>query len=128
VESTELVQLAMKNTGAKGHADLARKMGLGPGGDTRVRRWVNGPKPNKPRYDETLVLLRLAGLLREAPGATEQDAQPGDPLEARLEALEARVKESVRLTKQTVRLLLEARPPAAAAPRGRSPGRTGTDG
>lgn len=62
LEAHDLVELAMKRSGAKGNTDLARMLDLGIHGDQRVRRWRDGE--NEPDYEATMRLLELVGALR----------------------------------------------------------------
>lgn len=67
LRSSELVELAKARLGVETDADLARKLGLGVGGDKAVQRW--GDDRHGPSYVSTLLLLDAAGLLAGDTGA-----------------------------------------------------------
>lgn len=119
--------LAMERLGTSSYSDAARRIGLGLHADKNVKRWATGG--GSPDFEKTLLLLQAAGLLREEPAA-RAGGTAEDPIETRLRSLEDRVAESVRLTKEALRLLREAPPRADGAPRARSRAKrpTGTDG
>lgn len=65
LRADELAYAAMRRTGATSARDLARKLGLTSyDAPKRVERWLRGE--NEPRYEQTVELLQLAGLLNEA--------------------------------------------------------------
>lgn len=67
----------MKRSKADGYADLARKLNLGVGGDRKVQRWADGS--HAPDYENTMLLLRAARLLRGKDEAGGEDGAGADP-------------------------------------------------
>lgn len=85
----------MNASGSRSARELARKLGLaGYDAPKRVERWLRGE--NTPRFDQTIELLRLAGLLNER----------------RLVAAQASAAEALRAAEK-IRLRRGARPQGA---------------
>jgi hypothetical protein len=127
MEPPELVALVKERLGIATDADLALTLWPGQGEKAvkRVRRWSgtkNKPPETKPYYDDTLLLLRTAGLLREEPATASPDhparqARADGDLDSLLEELEAAAERI-----QAVMRELRAERKAPPAPRGSGQG------
>ena len=97
-------------------AELGQRMGLT---GRAVLNAESLKEPGLPRGLPFLKMLRALGVVADAPLAA-------DPLDVRLESLEAQVAASVDLTKEALELLREAQQRATSTRRAKRP--TGTDG
>lgn len=128
----DLVRLALSELADGSPAKLVRVLRLGEVLTTvdpakAVARWRDGK--NEPSYTVTIRLLDGLGMLREPEGsAAALPAKRRLSTDDRLSALEAEVAESVKLTKEALRLLREARRPTAGDPRAPQREKWGTGG
>lgn len=89
VEAEALMELLVKKLGTDSPAELAKALGLDPYRDGKtIDRWLKGQA--KPKYDNTILLLRAVGMLREKPPRTV----PSDDL-ARAEPLLQRAQDAL---------------------------------
>jgi transcriptional regulator with XRE-family HTH domain len=89
-------------------AELGARMGL----TARAVLNAESAKEGLPRGLPFLKMLRALGVVADAP-------LQADPLDVRLQALEAEVREAVALTREALELLRAERPQGASAPRSR---------
>lgn len=79
MDSAELVRLVMARYSTDSPTELARHLKMDYSGPGQISRWLAGR--NKPNFDQTLMLLRAAGLLAEEPDLSR-------PVELETEALD----------------------------------------
>ena len=73
---TEFIEAVWEDLGAKGPTDFARKLGLGPDGLQKVRRWRHGGRLD---YEDVMQMLARTGWW--TPGQRSTSPGQGDRLE-----------------------------------------------
>lgn len=101
IPRTEFVQKVWDALGATGKTDFARKLGLGPDGLQKVRRWQAGGRLD---YDDVMAMLERTGwFVMDASGVQSSDPSGAEDRERLAEndaSILANQKEAMKLLKE----------------------------
>jgi hypothetical protein len=118
LSSVQFVERVWQELAATGPTDFARKLGLGPDGLQKVRRWRAGGRLD---YEDVMQMLELCGWLSIGGDAQSAWVAPADPLAA----LAVAVGE-LALTQAAIADALGVERAAVELPRARQSQRPGT--
>ena len=103
--SISFVQSVWNQIGATGPTDFARRLGLGPDGLQKVRRWRRGGRLD---YEDVMRMLEVTGWF--SPGRPAADGQPAPTIpDSRLEELADAVAELLDGQQEILALLRRER-------------------